>query len=107
MAEIKQYVQWYGTAAHNAVHGAGFDGVELHGANGYLIDQFLEEVVNKRTDAYGGSVENRARFALEVVDAVVAAVGAKRSAIRISPFNRYQGACFRFVSPCVRAGVQG
>lgn len=87
-------MQWYGTAAHNAVHGAGFDGVELHGANGYLIDQFLEEVVNKRTDAYGGSVENRARFALEVVDAVVAAVGAKRSAIRISPFNRYQGASF-------------
>ncbi|RPD60830.1 NADH:flavin oxidoreductase/NADH oxidase [Lentinus tigrinus ALCF2SS1-6] len=88
--EIKQYVEWYGTAARNAVLGAGFDGVEIHGANGYLVDQFLQDVSNTRTDEYGGSVENRARFALEVVDAVVAAVGPKRTAIRLSPFNGYQ-----------------
>ncbi|RPD77002.1 NADH:flavin oxidoreductase/NADH oxidase [Lentinus tigrinus ALCF2SS1-7] len=87
--EIKQYVEWYGTAARNAVLGAGFDGVEVHGANGYLVDQFLQDVSNTRTDEYGGSVENRARFALEVIDAIVAAVGAKRTAIRLSPFNGY------------------
>ena len=55
---------------------AGFDGVEVHGANGYLIDQFLRDGTNKRTDAYGGSIENRTRFLLEVVDAVTAVVGA-------------------------------
>ena len=70
---------------------AGFDGVEVHGANGYLVDQFLQDVSNKRTDEYGGSVENRSRFALEVMDAVVDAVGAKKSAIRLSPWSRFQG----------------
>jgi 2,4-dienoyl-CoA reductase-like NADH-dependent reductase (Old Yellow Enzyme family) len=89
--EIKEYVQWYATAASNAVHGAGFDGVEIHGANGYLVDQFTQDVSNKRTDAYGGSIENRARFALEVVDAVVNKVGAERTAIRLSPFGTYGG----------------
>ena len=69
-AEISGVVADFATAAANAKR-AGFDGVELHGANGYLIDQFLRDGTNKRTDAYGGSVENRARFALEVVDAVV------------------------------------
>ncbi|KAL1690560.1 hypothetical protein GGG16DRAFT_55350 [Schizophyllum commune] len=88
--EIKQYVQWYATAARNAVEKAGFDGVEIHGANGYLIDQFLQDVTNKRTDEYGGSVENRARFGLEVVDAVVAAIGAKKVGIRLSPWNQFQ-----------------
>ncbi|KAI0696399.1 NADH:flavin oxidoreductase/NADH oxidase [Cerioporus squamosus] len=78
--EIKQYVEWYGTAARNAVHGAGFDGVEIHAANGYLIDQFLQDVSNKRTDEYGGSV----------LDSVVAAVGPKKTGIRLAPFNRYQ-----------------
>jgi 2,4-dienoyl-CoA reductase-like NADH-dependent reductase (Old Yellow Enzyme family) len=61
-------VQLYATAARNAVERAGFDGVEIHGANGFLIDQFLKETSNNRTDEYGGSPENRARFALEVVD---------------------------------------
>ena len=89
MAEIKQYVQWYGTAAHNAVHGAGFDGVELHGANGYLPDQFLQDVTNKRTDACGGLVENRARFMLEAMEAIVGAVGQKRAAFRVSTWNTY------------------
>ena len=66
---------------------AGFDGVEVHGANGYLIDQFLRDGTNKRTDAYGGSIENRTRFLLEVVDAVTAVVGAERTGLRISPQN--------------------
>ena len=64
---------------------AGFDGVEIHGANGYLVDQFLRDGSNHRTDAYGGSPENRCRFALEVVDAVVAEIGAGRVGIRLSP----------------------
>ncbi|KAF9042969.1 FMN-linked oxidoreductase [Panaeolus papilionaceus] len=88
--EIKQYVEWYGQAAENAIL-AGFDGVEIHGANGYLVDQFTQDVCNKRTDEYGGSIENRTRFALEVVDAVVRRVGQKRAAIRISPWATYQG----------------
>ena len=88
--EIKDYVRWFGEAAANAVHKAGFDGVEVHGANGYLVDQFLQDVSNKRTDGYGGSIENRARFALEVMDAVVAAVGQSKAAIRLSPWSRYQ-----------------
>ena len=91
LIEIKQFVQWFGRAAANAVHGAGFDGVEIHGANGYLIDEFIQDVSNRRTDEYGGSIENRARFALEVLDAVVAAVGQSRSAIRLSPWSVYQG----------------
>ena len=72
---------------------AGFDRVEIHGANGYLVDQFLQDVSNKRTDEYGGSIPNRARFALEVIDAIVAAVGPKKTAIRLSPWSRYQGQC--------------
>lgn len=89
-AEIKDYVRWFGEAASNAVHKAGFDGVEVHGANGYLPDQFLQDVSNTRTDAYGGSIENRARFTLELMDAVVAAVGQRKAAIRLSPWSRYQ-----------------
>lgn len=88
--EIKEYIPAYVTAAKNAIR-AGFDGVEVHGANGYLIDQFIQDVSNNRTDEYGGSVENRARFALEVVDAVVEAVGAERTGFRLSPWNLYQG----------------
>jgi NADPH2 dehydrogenase len=80
IAEIQEYVQLYATAAENAIK-AGFDGVELHGANGYLIDQFLQDVSNKRTDAYGGSVANRVRFAKEAVGAVVKKIGAKKTGI--------------------------
>ncbi|KAI0690079.1 NADH:flavin oxidoreductase/NADH oxidase [Cerioporus squamosus] len=87
--EIKEYVSWYAAAAKNAIE-AGFDGVEIHGANGYLVDQFLQDISNKRTDEYGGPIANRARFALEVVDAVVAAVGPKKTTIRLSPWSRYQ-----------------
>ena len=88
--EIKTYVRWFAEDAARAVHEAGFDGVEVHGANGYLIDQFLQDVSNRRTDAYGGSIENRARFALEIMDAVVDAVGETRAALRLNPWGRAQ-----------------
>ncbi|EIN14722.1 FMN-linked oxidoreductase [Punctularia strigosozonata HHB-11173 SS5] len=88
--EVKEYVQLYATAASNAVHRAGFDGVEVHGANGYLVDQFLQDKSNKRTDEYGGSIENRAKFALEVVDAIAKAVGPTKTAIRLSPWADLQ-----------------
>ncbi|KAF7376915.1 FMN-linked oxidoreductase [Mycena sanguinolenta] len=86
--EIKEYVGLYIQAAKNAIE-AGFDGVEVHSANGYLLDQFLQDVSNKRTDEYGGSIENRARFTLEVVDAVAAAVGPERTGVRFSPWSPF------------------
>lgn len=89
-AEITQVVNEYRRGARNAIR-AGFDGVEIHGANGYLIDQFLRDGANMRTDRYGGSVENRCRFALEVVDAVVAEIGAGRVGIRLSPVTPANG----------------
>ena len=88
--EIWEYVGWYTQAAKNAID-AGFDGVEIHGANGYLVDQFIQDVSNKRVDDWGGSLKNRARFALEVTKAVIDAVGAERTAIRLSPFSVFQG----------------
>ncbi|KAI8996263.1 NADH:flavin oxidoreductase/NADH oxidase [Trametes punicea] len=88
--EIKQYVEAYAQAARNAVHGAGFDGVELHCAHGYLLDQFLQDVSNNRTDEYGGSIENRCRFPLEAIQAVVEAVGQKKTGLRISPWSTFQ-----------------
>lgn len=83
-AEIPAIVGWYRTAAENAKR-AGFDGVELHAANGYLLDQFLQSSTNLRTDLYGGSVENRARFLLEAVDACVEVWGAGRVGVHLSP----------------------
>ncbi|KAJ7263981.1 NADH:flavin oxidoreductase/NADH oxidase [Mycena haematopus] len=88
--EIREYAELYAQAAVNAVDKAGFDGVEIHGANGYLIDQFLHPGSNFRTDAYGGSIENRVRFALEVTEAVVKAIGQKKTAFRISPWGTWQ-----------------
>lgn len=82
--EIPAIVESYRKGAENAKR-AGFDGVEIHGANGYLIDQFLESKSNQRTDQYGGSIENRARFALEVADAVCSVWGADRAGFHISP----------------------
>ncbi|VDB85584.1 unnamed protein product [Peniophora sp. CBMAI 1063] len=88
-AEIAEYVQLYATAATNAIK-AGFDGVEIHSANGYLLDQFLSTASNARDDEYGGSVENRIRFAKEVVDAIAGAIASNRTAIRFSPWGTFQ-----------------
>ncbi|MCM2391514.1 alkene reductase [Streptomyces albipurpureus] len=86
--EILSVVGEFTHSARNAIE-AGFDGVELHGANGYLIQQFLASNTNQRTDEWGGSVENRIRFATEVTNSVVAAIGADRTAIRLSPRNEH------------------
>ena len=83
--ELPDLVHSYQAAARNAVDTAGFDGVEIHCANGYLLDQFLKTGSNQRTDDYGGSIENRARLLLEVTRAVTAAVGGGRTGIRLSP----------------------
>ncbi|RYU78300.1 alkene reductase [Hymenobacter persicinus] len=85
-AEVKDLVQQHAASAKLAIE-AGFDGVELHGANGYLIEQFLNPAANQRTDEYGGSVENRNRFALEVARATIAAIGADKVGIRLSPYG--------------------
>jgi N-ethylmaleimide reductase len=86
LAEIPGVIEGYVTGARNAKL-AGFDGVEVHGANGYLLDQFLRDGTNKRTDAYGGSVQNRARLLVEVTEAVVGVWGASRVGVRLSPLN--------------------
>lgn len=86
--EIPQVVNDFRVAARNAVE-AGFDGVEIHGAHGYIIDQFMKDSVNDRTDKYGGSLQNRCRFALEVIEAVVNEIGHDRVGIRLSPFADY------------------
>jgi N-ethylmaleimide reductase len=82
--ELPAIVEGYRKGAANAI-AAGFDGVEIHGANGYLLDQFLRDGINQRTDAYGGSIENRARLLLEVTEAIVKEIGAERTGIRLSP----------------------
>jgi N-ethylmaleimide reductase len=82
--EIPGVVEHYRTAARNAID-AGFDGVEVHGANGYLIEQFLRDSINDRTDAYGGPIENRTRLLREVMQAVVGAIGGSRTGLRLSP----------------------
>jgi N-ethylmaleimide reductase len=84
LGEISRVVEDFRRASENALK-AGFDGVEVHGANGYLADQFLESNSNKRSDRYGGSVENRARFLLEIVDAAASVWGADRVGVRLSP----------------------
>jgi N-ethylmaleimide reductase len=88
--ELPGLVDDYADAARKAIE-AGFDGVEIHGANGYLLDQFLKDGSNRRIDEYGGSVENRMRLPLAVVDAVVDAVGADRTGIRLSPVSPASG----------------
>ena len=90
LADIENTLEEYVHAAQNAIK-AGFDGIELHGANGYLIEQFLNPGTNMRTDIYGGSIENRCRFALEVAERVSKAIGADRVGIRISPYGSYKG----------------
>ena len=85
-ADIKTAIDEFAQAGKNAV-AAGFDGVELHGANGYLLEQFIRPNSNQRTDRYGGPIENRARFLLDVADAVIAAIGKDKVGIRLSPFG--------------------
>ncbi|KAJ3776842.1 NADH:flavin oxidoreductase/NADH oxidase [Lentinula raphanica] len=88
--EIKEYIQNFGEAAANAVHKAGFDGVEVHAANGYLCDQFTQDVSNHRTDEYGGSVEGRCKFVLDILQEVSQTVGQDRVAVRLSPWSLFQ-----------------
>lgn len=90
LEEIKDIIEDYRRAAANAV-AAGFDGIEIHAGNGYLIDQFLRRSSNQRTDGYGGSIENRIRFAVEVVEAVSAEIGPERVGIRLAPFITQRG----------------
>ncbi len=91
LEDINQTQNEYVLAAKNAIE-AGFDGVELHGANGYLIDQFINTASNKRTDEYGGSYKNRARFAIEVAQKVAEEIGSYRTAIRFSPYGVFNDA---------------
>lgn len=88
--EIPEIVEQFRQGAENAM-AAGFDGIELHGAFGYLIDQFLQDGSNQRTDKYGGAIENRARFLLEVVKAVASVWGENRVGIKLSPSNTFYG----------------
>jgi len=88
-ADIKQVIEEFRQGARNAIE-AGFDGVEIHGANGYLIDQFLRSNCNLRTDEYGGSKENRVRLLAEITQAVVNEIGAERTGVRLSPFIRFK-----------------
>jgi 2,4-dienoyl-CoA reductase-like NADH-dependent reductase (Old Yellow Enzyme family) len=88
--EVKELVKTYRQAALNAIE-AGFDGIEIHNANGYLLDQFVNSSTNKRTDEYGSSIQGRCRLSLEIVDAIVSAIGADRTAIRFSPAGKVQG----------------
>jgi N-ethylmaleimide reductase len=86
VADIKTAIEEFAQGAKNAV-AAGFDGVELHGANGYLLEQFIRPNSNQRTDSYGGSIQNRARFVLEVADATIEAIGRNKVSIRLSPYG--------------------
>lgn len=85
-AEVHNVVEDFRKAARNAIT-AGFDGVQVHGANGYLVEQFLHDSINDRGDEYGGSIENRARFLFEILDAVIDEIGADRVSLRLSPSN--------------------
>ena len=95
---IRAFIDEYVQAAKNAMR-AGFDAVEIHGANGYLPDQFLQDVSNTRTDSWGGSVENRARFGVAVASAVAEAIGANRVGYRMSPWSPFQGMKMRQPKP--------
>jgi len=103
--EIKGVIADFRRGARNAID-AGFDGVEIHGANGYLIDQFLRTTSNTRTDEYGGSRENRLRFLKELVDAVADEVGAGRTAIRLAPFLTARGMACPDILPTILAATE-
>lgn len=87
--DIQEAIEMFVLGARRAIE-AGFDAVEIHGANGYLIDQFTQDVSNQRTDKWGGSIENRSRFGIEVSKAVIQAIGAEKVGFRISPFSEFQ-----------------
>jgi N-ethylmaleimide reductase len=93
--EIPEVIKMFADAARNAMT-ADFDGVEIHGAHGYLIDQFLDSRINQRTDEYGGSIENRCRFLLEVVLAVLNVAGSERVSLRISPSREMKGSLYEW-----------
>ncbi|KAF4338919.1 NADPH2 dehydrogenase chain OYE2 [Fusarium beomiforme] len=88
--EIWECIASFANAARNAID-AGFDGVEIHAANGYLIDQFTQNTCNRRTDEWGGSIENQSRFCIEIAKAVSREIGPDRTAVRLSPFSTFQG----------------
>jgi 2,4-dienoyl-CoA reductase-like NADH-dependent reductase (Old Yellow Enzyme family) len=90
LTEIKQLIDDYRRAAEHAM-AAGFDGVQLHAANGYLIDQFLRDGTNRRTDSYGGAIENRLRLLIEVTQALIDVAGVERTGVRLSPNDDPQG----------------
>ncbi|RBR25386.1 uncharacterized protein FIESC28_01823 [Fusarium coffeatum] len=96
LPEIYDMIEAFETAAKNAV-AAGFDGIEIHGANGYLLDQFLQDVSNHRDDEFGGSIENRSRMLTEILKRVAAAIGPERVGLRLSPWSTFQG--MRMVDP--------
>ncbi|KAJ7354233.1 hypothetical protein DFH08DRAFT_984601 [Mycena albidolilacea] len=89
--DIEEYVELFVQAGRNAVDHAGFDGVEIHSANGYLLDAFLQDTANERTDAYGGSPENRTRLLLDIVSGIATAIGESKVGVRISPWSSFQG----------------
>lgn len=91
-AGINRQINDYVMAAKRAVEECGFDGIELHGGNGYLPEQFLSSNINVRTDSYGGSPEKRCKFPLELVDALVAAIGENKVAVRLTPFGMFNQA---------------
>jgi len=86
--EIPNIVEQYRQGSQNAL-AAGFDGIEIHSANGYLLDQFLQDGTNQRTDAYGGSLENRTRLLMEVVESITSIFGAERVGVRLSPHGTF------------------
>ncbi|WWC98440.1 hypothetical protein V866_005331 [Kwoniella sp. B9012] len=88
--DINQSIKEFTEASKNAIR-AGFDGVEIHAANGYLLDQFIQSVSNLRTDSYGGSIDNRIKFPIEVLKTVTSAIPAQKVGLRVSPFATYQG----------------
>jgi len=96
--QIWECVADFRRAAGNAMQ-AGFDGVEIHGANGYLVDQFTQDTCNQRTDAWGGSIENRCRFGVEVARACAQEIGAERVGFRVSPWSPFQGMRMQSVEP--------
>jgi len=105
-AELQEAITDYASAARSA-RAAGFDGVEIHGAKGYLSGQFLQMTCNQRTDSWGGSIENRARYCLEVEKTIIAASGADKTAPRLSPCSSYNSMLMDELEPIFGYLLQG